>query len=383
MNSALKLVPAAVAVLTVASLTSLIVSTIQETADSQSTVPNEEDATTSDYLAELAAAGLGTYTREDALAQTFSIERALSFMDGVASSWGDRYGCVTCHTNGFYLTSPAEFFKDRPDFQEVQKQARNFAQSWAPMTEAHEDTTSVEDTYVVATAAFLSISEMQASGELSDVATASLDRAWKLQDPEGHWANWIVCNWPPFESDYHFGVTLMAIVGGMAPDSYMQTEAAREGMIRIRSYLDENEPEHVHNRGMMLWAARYVEGLVTAEERRSWIQELLNLQRDDGGWASGALGAWRQRDGTAAEPPVHVESDGYGTGFVTFILMQAGVPASDPAIQGGIDWLRANQRTRGYWWTQSLRNDPDTANFLTHAGTTFALKALAAADVTR
>ena len=390
LNSTGKVVPAALAVLALASLTFLIVATGpevpgvptgQEAQHYESAVEEEEDAMTSEYLAELAAAGLGTYAREDTLAETFSIERAMSFMDGVAVSWGNRYGCVTCHTNGFYLTSPAAFFKDRPDFQKAQEQARAFVRSWPSMADAHADDTYLEDTYVVATAAFLSISELQASGELSDVAIEILDRAWELQEPEGHWANWIVCNWPPFESDYHFGVTLMAIVGGMAPESYMQTEAAREGMVRLRSYLAENEPEHVHNRGMTLWAARHVEGLVTVEQRRSWVQELRDLQRDDGGWASGTLGSWRQRDGEQTEPWVHVESDGYGTGFVTFILMQAGVPASDPAIQGGIDWLRANQRARGYWWTQSLRNDPDTANFLTHAGTTFALKALAAADV--
>ncbi len=34
----------------------------------------------------------------------------------------------------------------------------------------------------------------------------------------------------------------------------------------------------------------------------------------------------------------------------------------------------------GYWWTQSLRNASDTSNFLTHAGTTFALKAIAATE---
>ena len=352
----------------------------EETQHNESSVDGKEDAVDSAYLTELRAAGLGTYTREDPLAETFSLERALSFMDGVAISWGNRYGCVTCHTNGFYLTSPAVFFKNRPDFQKTQEQARVYARSWPSMADAHADDTYLEDTYVVATAAFLAISELQATGELSDVATEILDRAWTLQEPEGHWANWIVCNWPPFESDYHFGVTLMAIVGGMAPASYMETTAAREGMARLRSYLSENEPEHAHNRGMTLWAARHVGGLVTFEQQRAWIQELRDLQRNDGGWASGALGSWRQRDGAAAEPWVQVESDGYGTGFVTFILMQAGVPASDPAVRDGINWLRANQRERGYWWTQSLRNNPETPNFLTHAGTTFALKALAAAE---
>ena len=103
------------------------------------------------------------------------------------------------------------------------------------------------------------------------------------------------------------------------------------------------------------------------------------LQRADGGWASGNLGAWRQRKGQESDEWVNVESDGYGTGFVMYVLMQAGVPGSDPAIRRGVDWLRANQRERGYWWTQSLQNDPHTANFLTHTGTTFALKALEAA----
>ena len=381
-----KVVPAAIGALTLALLTfltSLAGFDVQATPAAQEPkLPAKVEAENlSAYLAEIAAAGLGTYSREDPLAEEFSIERAISFMDGVAVNWGNRYGCVTCHTNGFYLTAPAALFKDRPDFQKVQEQAKEFARSWPSMESVHANESYLEDTYTVATAAFLSISELQATGELSALATESLDRAWKLQEPDGHWANWIVCNWPPFESDYHFGVTLMAIVGGMAPESYMQTEVAHEGMLRLRIYLAENEPVHVHNRGMMLWAARHVEGLITVEQRRSWVQELRNLQREDGGWASGALGNWRQRDGTETEPRVRIESDGYGTGFVTFVLMQAGVPASDPAIQNGIDWLRTNQRARGYWWTQSLRNNTETANFLTHAGTTFALKALAEADI--
>ena len=341
----------------------------------------DDDPMTSEYLAELAAAGLGTYSREDAYADSLSIERAMSFMDGVAVSWGNKFGCVTCHTNGFYLTSPASFFSDRPGYRESQEQARNFARSWPTVAEVQDDDVYLEETYVVATAAFLAISELQTGSELSATTVAALDRAWSLQDPEGHWAGWIVCNCPPFESDYHFGVTLMAIVGGMAGDSYMETASAREGMARIRRYLADNEGVHVQNRGMMLWAARHVEGLVTEEERAASVQELRDLQRADGGWASGNLGVWRQRKGQESDEWVNVESDGYGTGFVMYVLMQAGVPASDRAIRRGVEWLRANQRERGYWWTQSLQNDPQTANFLTHAGTTFALKALEAAGV--
>ena len=151
-------------------------SCVQESQDPEPSVKAEAESL-SVYLDELAAAGLGTYSREDPLAEKFSIERAMSFMDGVAVSWGNRYGCVTCHTNGFYLTSPAVFFKDRPDFQKVQGQAREFARSWPSMESVHANDSYLEDTYTVATAAFLSISELQANGELSALTTEILDRA--------------------------------------------------------------------------------------------------------------------------------------------------------------------------------------------------------------
>ena len=96
------------------------------------------------------------------------------------------------------------------------------------------------------------------------------------------------------------------------------------------------------------------------------------LGRSDG-FASGELGSWRQRDGETSEPVVNVESDGYGTGFVVFVLRQAGVKASDPRIRKGVAWLVTHQRANGHWWTQALRNEPDTSNYLTHAGTTFAV----------
>ena len=109
------------------------------------------------------------------------------------------------------------------------------------------------------------------------------------------------------------------------------------------------------------------------------MDEISSLQRVDGAWASGDLGHWRQLDGEAADPPLAIESDGYGTGFALYTLMQAGVETQDPRIRRGIEWLKTNQREGGYWWTQSLKNLPDTSNFLTHTGTTFALKVLAAA----
>ena len=322
-----------------------------------------DDSNTAADLAALVEAGFGPYHHDDEFGD-FSVERAAQFLDRVAVTWGDTFGCVTCHTNGYYLTAPNTLFNDRPAFHEAREQAETFVRSWKsgksgkpgePEADREEEGYGVEDTYVVSTAAFLAINNRQAGEDLSPVTVQALDQAWSIQDEEGHWPGWFKCNWPPFESDDHFGVTLMAIAMGMAPESYSQTDAAIQGMAKIKRYVETHPPEHNHHRAMLLWAGRYHDALVDDVERRRWIQEFLDLQRSDGGWASGDLGAWRQREGEPSDPWVGVESDGYGTAFVIYALRQAGVPASHPALQKGVGWLKANQRASGYWWTQSLR----------------------------
>ncbi len=326
------------------------------------------------------------YSVDDPLGE-FDIERAARFIDTVAMKWGPKHGCVTCHTNGHYLMVPPQIFSKRA----APKEVRNFAEDWINSW----DVIGIPDTeIVVAPAAFLAINNMQMDGALRPATIKALDEAWAQQSVEGHWANWVKCNWPPFEQDDHYGVTLVTVAMGMAPETYTSVEPARTGIQRLRNYLANNEPEEVHHRAMMLWVARYHDGLISDAEREQWIAELLSLQKASGGWASGDLGRWRQRapesgfiedldDPLIDEkyPPVMIapNGDGYGTGFVLFALMQAGLPPSDPRIQRGIDWLKANQQADGKWFTNSLRNEVGTSNFLTHAGTTFALKALAEA----
>jgi squalene-hopene/tetraprenyl-beta-curcumene cyclase len=314
---------------------------------------------------------LGPYSSGDSISRELSVERAARFLDEVSSNWGNRKGCVTCHTNGYYLTAPASIFADRPAFREVRAFAEGFVGTW--------DENPPETYVLVATAAFLAMSDAGRTEAPGPATRMALDRAWARQSDEGHWPDWIKCNWPPFESDDHYGVTLMAIAMGMTKDSYRDAEPARSALSRMLRYLEAHPPSHAHQKAMLLWASRYHHGLIEEGERDRWTSELSLLQRADGGWASGDLGSWRQRDGSPSEPPVHVESDGYGTGFVLFVLMQAGVPPSGTRIRRGIAWLETHQRSGGYWWTQSLRNESDTSNYLTHAGTTFALKALEAA----
>jgi hypothetical protein len=56
-----------------------------------------------------------------------------------------------------------------------------------------------------------------------------------------------------------------------------------------------------------------------------------------------------------------------------------GVPAKEEPIRRAVDWLKANQRASGRWFTRSMNQD--TGHVLSNAGTAFAVMALRACDV--
>jgi squalene-hopene/tetraprenyl-beta-curcumene cyclase len=174
---------------------------------------------------------------------------------------------------------------------------------------------------------------------------------WTLQQANGAW-NWLKCNWPPMEHDDYYGAAFAALGTGQAPDGYAQTPAAKKGLARLHEYFQKNKPPDLHHKAMILWAATKLDGLMTARQKAETIKELKALQRADGGWNLPSLGAWKRRDQTANDR--QGPSDGYGTGFVVYVLRQAGVPADDKALVKGIAWLKSNQRVSGRWFTRSL-----------------------------
>ena len=72
----------------------------------------------------------------------------------------------------------------------------------------------------------------------------------------------------------------------------------------------------------------------------------------------------------AAKP----ESDAYMTALAIVLLRQAEVPASDPRIQAGLQWLKKEQRVTGRWWMHSLYRG--NYQYITYIATIEALKAL-------
>lgn len=227
------------------------------------------------------------------------------------------------------------------------------------------------DAEVVATGSILAINDAATTGKLHPVTKLALDKMWTVQRPDGGW-NWLKCEWPPMESDDHYGATLAAIGVGMAPERYAETPSAVAGMTKLKKYFAAQPAKFVHHRAMLLWANAQIPGLISADERSQWVKELLSLQKADGGWNSATLGNWKRHDGTSQDLET---SDGYATGFVVFVLRKAGLPPEDKSIQQGVRWLKTHQRESGRWFARSLFKD--SKHYLSHAATAFAVLALA------
>ncbi len=309
------------------------------------------------------------------LAPVASMARAAAFLDDVALNWTREHECGTCHTNYPYLMArPALKDADAPAMAEVR---RFFEERVAHWDDAEKAAKPRWDAEVVATAAALAINDAATTGRLHPLTRKALDRTWTLQKPAGGF-DWLKCGWPPYEHDDYFGAVVAALGAGHAPDGYANSTAGQAGLTRLRAYFATNPPPDLHHATMLLWASARLDGLMTADQRRATIDRLRALQRTDGGWNLPSLGSWKRRDGTNNDP--EAPSDGYATGLAVFVLRETGVPATDPAIRGGVAWLLSHQRASGRWFTRSVNNDKH--HYIAHAGTAFAVLALKACGVT-
>ena len=308
---------------------------------------------------------------DEPIAKDYSLDRAVHFLDSASLQWQKQRQCFTCHTNYSYLYARPKIDADAPAHHEVRKFAEALVQERWPEKGPRWDAE------VVATAAALAFNDAATTQRLHPVTRTALDRMWTVQQADGGW-KWIKCDWPPMESDDHYGIELAIIATGTAPESYADTPQAKAGLEKIRRYLKANPPKMLHHEMMLLWGSTVTPDILTSEQQKAIQQKVWGLQRPDGGWAAAALGQWERGDD---QPQDVTRSDGYGTGFSVYVLRKAGVPANDPRLQKAVAWLKANQRESGRWISRSLFKD--SKHFLSHAGTAFALLALAECDQLR
>jgi squalene-hopene/tetraprenyl-beta-curcumene cyclase len=306
---------------------------------------------------------------DEPVAKNFSAENAAKYLDSVGVHWTRDRGCITCHTNMPFLTARPLLPGDE-GWKEVRAFLEKQVEKWA------EDEKPPRAGFVIATGFALAFNDSQKTGKLHPTTKAALDRVLDMQLETGEW-NWIKCDWPPLEHDDYYGVTLAALAVGYAPDGYAKTEKAKAGIEKLKAYFKKTPAPDLHHAAMLLWASAKVPGLLTDDEQKKTIASLKAKQHKDGGWSLPSLGSYKRRDAEKTPNDPNAESDGYGTGYVTYVLLQAGVKPTDPAIANAVKWLKSNQRESGRWYTRSLNNDK--AHYITNAGTAFCVLALAEA----
>ena len=299
---------------------------------------------------------------DEPLAKRMSVAKGVDFIDRASLHWQSSRKCVTCHTNCAYLMVRARLEADPAPYNSVRTFFEQYVDGWSKE--------KPEPQGIVVTAAALAIDDAS-KGKLTQVTQTAFDEAWDIQRDDGSW-DWLKCGWGPFESDDHYGVTLAAIAAVKAPDDYAKTNKATAGLAKLRSWLENHPPRLLHQKAMMLWLGKELPEWVKNEDCQRWQKELLDLELPGGGWATAGLGDWKRKDGSEQTLD---KADGYGTGFVMFALRQSGLPPIHPAIRRGIGWLKTHQRESGRWFTRSPYKDG--RHYISHAGTAFALLALA------
>ncbi len=301
---------------------------------------------------------------DEPLRDEYSFGAAVAFLDNAAKTWQSDRKCFACHSNYTFMeTRPLVSWKT-PVHEELRAELEQLG--------ANPRKVSFRVMEGVMVACVLAQNDALTTGKLHPVTRQSLDYMWTLQSEDGGF-DWLKSDQPPSEVDDHFGATMAVIGVGMAPDAYLDTPAAQAGLTKLREYLKNNAPVNLHQRSMLLLGSLHVDGIMTEAERRAVIDDLLALQKPNGGWGIVSLGNWPRHDG---KPDDTECSDGYGTGFTLYVLRQAGLPADDPRIEAGIAWLKSNQRTSGRWFTRSQWED--SRHYLSRLGTSYAIRALVA-----
>jgi squalene-hopene/tetraprenyl-beta-curcumene cyclase len=313
------------------------------------------------------------------------VNKALDYLEHGALAWNGSRKCVTCHTNGTYMViRPALSARVGAPNAEMR---RHFVASLDQFAQKkpEEQQESVAPAQAIYMAAGLAEWDVHVNKALSPETERALALMFSLQRESGTWGS-LDC-WPPYESSAYHLATVAAMAVGTAPGwlEKLGDEKLKAGVERLKTYLRTETPKQDYDRTLLLWAAARLPGLLDDGKRQQLLEMVLQKQRPDGGWSIRSFGEPEQwgrgnrAEKLRGEPEfANPGSDGHQTGLAIIVLRESGLPANDPRIMKGTQWLLANQRTSGRWWTRSLNTEK--WHFITYSGTAFPLLALSLCD---
>jgi hypothetical protein len=163
----------------------------------------------------------------------------------------------------------------------------------------------------------------------------------KKQQPDGSWEFFATLRRPPINESQTTDAAwiIMALQGATGPDA---PAAQRAALSKAIAWLGAAKLSGIHQDKVL----KVLLGVCSAKPRKALqptIDELLALQRADGGWS---------------QTVPDLKSDAFATGQTLYVLALVGYTAERPEIKRGIDFLVATQKPDGSWPMLS-RSTPD------------------------
>lgn len=282
-----------------------------------------------------------------------TVERAIGYLQAESASWLKTRKCAACHhvpmalwalgeakRQGYaidekYVADTAESLLGSRDKLMASKIFPNPADPPDPRPQGRGLNMGLPF-LAVAARSLPSLNEGQ-----KESLTLIAEEIVKKQQPDGSWEFFATLRRPPINESQTTDAAwiILALAGETAPDA---TESSRAALSRAIAWLDAAKPSGLHQDKVfkVLLGARSVR---PRETMQAAIDELLALQRADGGWSQ-----------AVPEP----RSDAFATGQTLYVLSLAGYTADRPEIRRGIDFLVASQKPDGSWPMIS-RSTPD------------------------
>jgi hypothetical protein len=163
----------------------------------------------------------------------------------------------------------------------------------------------------------------------------------KKQQPDGSWEFFTNLRRPPINESQTTDAAWI-ILALQAETGSVEPQSQRAALSKAIAWLDAAKPSDLHQDKVLkvLLGIRFGK---PGKALQTTIDELLALQRADGGWSQ-----------TVPE----LKSDAFATGQTVYVLSLAGFTAERPEIKRGIDFLVTTQKPDGSWPMIS-RSTPD------------------------
>jgi hypothetical protein len=260
-----------------------------------------------------------------------AVERALPLLQRTAVGFYEGGGCVSCHNNT--LTSMTVERARRAGFTVDEDLARKAREFFAADIEATREQ-ALQGVFapggMATTTGYLLIG-LDAEKYAATLGTDALVRLLRQsQKTDGRWQSIVR---PPHEAS-EFTATAVSLRGIRLygdPRDPANQRAVRAARRWLEHNAAANTEDHVFRLLGLVWA-----DAVPARQRAA-ADQLLRLQRPDGGWSQLQ---WRA-------------SDAYATGSALCALYAAGVGTDNPAWRRGVLFILQSQLADGSWWVRS------------------------------